>query len=159
MDARKRNLKLPIVVALILTPAALASCKDWTALQNLKMSWTSSCLHKIWGDLKLQSWGLEEMALKPSSVRWRHVEASCRDDAERNCFAVCRSCGVLRTELQMLPQLRGCVLLSFSISFKAQESRSWSPASCACHCFPCRVEMDWLPKNFSLRGRYRSRFF
>lgn len=32
MDANKRNQKLPIVIALILTLTALASFKDWTAL-------------------------------------------------------------------------------------------------------------------------------
>lgn len=107
------------------------------------MSWTWSCLHKIWGDIKLQSWGLEEMALKPSSVHWRHMEASCWGDAERNCFSVCKSCGLIQRELQMLPQLEGCVLLNFLISFKDQDLQNWIPAGYAFHCFHCCLKMDW----------------
>lgn len=114
-----------------------------------KMSRTWSCLHKIWGDIKLQSWGLEEMALKPSSVHWRHVAASCGDDAERNCFLVCKSWAFIQRELQMLPQLKGCALLSFLTSFKDQDSQNRIPASCVFHCFLCCLEMDWkTPEGF-----------
>lgn len=85
------------------------------------MFWTQSCLHKIWEDIKLQFWGLEE-TLTPSSTGWRHMETSCWDDAPRHCFPVCKklqswSCRVLRT-----------VKLMTCLSLQVQYFQNWKKA-------------------------------